>query len=636
MPNDAEGGDDLEFLSQVEDIPDYHEEGATNILEMGAGQMTRKTASSGGVPLGFIDPNSVSTPRRKVAAKPKPWAQRGDYGSIYSRTRGSAMASVDFTQTPPPKEEIREKVAGPFEQTTPDEGHSPSPETNQGFVGKTKTPKRLSAKDEEATVEKVAPVEIARRNPSSEGEGSIVQGWNAKMAQLQVVGQKDGTAMMTYAEFKMSGKGFTQEAYMKYLQSRCYACADQVESGVMCHECYAAVHQPDLPKIGKGASAKEIVVQIKKEADSKSLLMPRMTQKTEKFDWDKNRSAEKTDGWGSTEGTKEKDYKLHDADHYREQTGEILDDPLVHKEKVTLTRGNEGKKKSDDKKAAKEGTIDKEIKVEVEPLKKNPMKKGPPKAGPLQRGVGSQKPEKFPDARRSQSDERLIDYDGSKPQDYVTEFNFKGAEQVKKDYPYQLMKAQGKEASIDFLPKSDSQLPTSVPTGLPILRDRGGVSIFANGNGRTLADELGAQAPQQASYALHDKVVSASFQGVGEVSDFVYGDRGEVSGCIVETKAGLVTVAASSLKKAIMDLTEDQKQAMTTAGLDPNNEDHKKKWVDMTTGKVARYKVASKANVMEVLHGKIGTKFSHKGRTALDIPGLGKFFFKDEDLIRID
>ena len=47
MPQQDEDAADMDFLAQVEDIPEVREEGATNILEMGAGHMPRGTRTAG-------------------------------------------------------------------------------------------------------------------------------------------------------------------------------------------------------------------------------------------------------------------------------------------------------------------------------------------------------------------------------------------------------------------------------------------------------------------------------------------------------------------------------------------------------------------------------------------------------------
>lgn len=631
---------DAEFLAGMEDFTDIPESGSTNILEQGGGRGISKKASGGtGIPLGGPGASGdIVTPRRKVAARPKPWAAKGDYGSIYSRASGSAMPSMDFSQTPPPKDfsEPVVKKAGPFQQTTPDEGNSPSPSTNQGFVGKVKPAKPLAARDEEEPLE-MEPKEIGSRSPAATGEGSLVQAkvstWTEKMAKLQVIGQKEGTALMSFAEFKRASGG-NSEAYTKYLQMRCYACADQVEGGVMCHECYAAVHVP-----------KETTVDIKKQA-AQNPLVPAKKSKTEKFDWDKNRSAEPANGHHSTKGTGEKEYLLHDADHYAEQNAAITGDEVGNTQEFTLGRGKEKKVKPDEKtleryaekNADQTAAINKEVPVKKPQL----LTRAPGNAG------------EFNPAKKSMTEERQVGGEGGKEQDYVTEYNFKGAEMVKKDYPYQLMKGQGQESDMSTLPRFGGAVTTTAVTkGLPFMSSSSGVPIHANN--RTLADDL-ASMPQPSPFRIGDKVASSAFVGKGEVSEIVQDEEGNYAGAVIETATGYITVAAKHLKAAdVQDVIpgevvepegmpdkkmvvqkDDATQGVTVKAKEGFG-DQRARLVDKTKlvapVVAARYKVASKPYIADMLHGKVGEWKEIKGKGCLVIAGVGSFAFRPEDLI---
>jgi hypothetical protein len=403
---------------------------------------------------------------------------------------------------------------------------------------------------------------------------------------------------------------------------------------VVCHECYATLH--DAPKT---ASSKEVVINIMKEADAKNPLVPKGKNKSEKFDWDKNLSSEPVGGHRSTKGKDEKDTKFMDDEHFHAQNEAIMDGGHVRREEFTMPRGKETKGKPDEatkeryaeRREAGHAAIDKEIKVDVEAVDPKKVKKQMDpkmKAKLLDRKLPGEA-SKFPEGRRSSSEERLIDFDGGKPQDYVTEFNFKGAERVKKDYPYQLMK-QSSDVPFKIGPSFGSDVR---PAGTPVPTTHAGVPIHASGNGRSLADDLGASEAPESKFKVGSIVKSAAFYR-GEIADLVYGDEGQVAGAVVETPSGLMTLAIGAIKLADdVDMTEEAKAEMATMQLDPNNPDHKARYLAKT--KKAMYRVAAKANIAEALHGKVGSKFIHKGRTCLEIEGAGKFYFKDEDLVRV-
>jgi len=645
--------DEEDFLEQVEDVlPEVPEGGATNIFEMAGGQRVTRTANATGIPLGPVDPTGglgsinprdITTPRRKIAGRQKPWMGAGDYGSIYNPSRGSAMSAMDFNQTPAPKEEILEKKAGPIDQRVKEINEGP---TGQGFVGKVKTPKLLSARDEEDpnmtenTMPEKEPSEIAR-----------IATWSQKVAKIQVIGQKDGAMLMTFAEFKQAGKGSTEKEYGSYLQSRCYACAEPVEGGLMCHECYAAAHE--TPIVGTKKSAKELVIDIlkeaKKPASSKDLIIPRKASKTEKFDWDKNRSAEPADGHRSTKGTGEKEYKLQDADFYAEQNAAIGTDAAVKREDFTLTRGKEKVVKPDaetlERYAAKGGqaALDKEIKVEIEPIKKD-------EPVILQRPSSTK--EGFPVARRSMTDERLVDYDSAKGQDYVTEYNFKGAELVKKDYPYQLMKQQGASASTTGIPQVASSSFSSTLRGVPFVNGREGVAVSASGKGVTLADKFASSSAKQ-GWKVGEIVRVADTDGNFEIMDYSYGNDGLPNGVVLQGEEGTLTVSAKLLRKAIgeppvegevVEHVDQPGKRLTVKKMVPGGEmtvepetggEKKNIAPDAVPLKIrpvqAQYKVANNPRIAEHLRGKVGYK-DEKGALVL---AEGRYMFKPEDLIQV-
>jgi hypothetical protein len=586
-----------EFLSGIEDIPEIHEGGSSMIFEKASGQQVSRPAGADGtpgtgIPMGpldgspvgggfssHIDPMSVKTPRRKVANRPKPWAAGDDYDSFLG---GGGVSS--FNQNPSPKE--IEKQAGPVDNRIREINDSP---TGQGFVGQEVVKKRISAKDEEGGNTQ----NVGQTTNLYTGKEQTRE-FEEKLAELQVVSKEDGAKLYSYAEFSEHMiPNF--EAYERYLQKRCYACADEVEQGVMCHECYAGgVKKAQVKKAEAHATAGPCqydgeMVDMRYPTQWKGE-RPESTRWVCKVHYDEGvargnttlkedlfsqyfpgetpptKLGKKAAGWSNNpvvptgKVKKEVEYDspgykediespamFFDNEHYREQNAAIANDPVGGpKEKPTLLRDQKKAPKPDKQtmeryaeEAPKEVVIKGRKYVLAET--KEAGEAAIQKEIPLQRPPSNTKG--MDSKYLSHSEIRQVDDEQGEQGDFV---RTKGASWPKGAH---VVRPSGDSASNMGVPQDSSTVSFSAPgMGLPVKGGNGPIPMSSSGIASAPFMNKKAE-KEENGIKIGEKVTSSKFEGEGEVMEVIHGDDGSVVGAIVDACSSLWTVAAQFLKR---------------------------------------------------------------------------------------